>query len=420
MDYHQYTQHNIDKLASKLPVGAMVLISAAKHQKRNHDVYYPYRQSSHFYWLTAFEEPNAVFILIKTPSATTYLFHQGHRTSDVQWECPNLSHDDVKHTHALDNTLPIQTFEKWLSTKLKDITAVYTLKDEPYNALIKQHNPKLQTLELDELMRECRLVKSKIELALIRQACAITTQAHKRTIQATKTLPLRHEYQVAATFEYHCRMQSAHTLAYPTIAAGGNNSCILHYINNQQPLDSNECILMDAGCQWYNYAADITRTWPVSGQFTPEQKHIYQAVLSAQKVCIEALRPGVSMAAINLLAKQCLTESLRDIGIIKASLEQALEEQLYYPYFCHGIGHSLGLDVHDPQPKASDWILEEDMVITIEPGLYFPDHLDGGGPFKGIGIRIEDNIRITSDGYENLTQDLAKELDDIQQLVEGG
>ena len=420
MNYQDYTQQNTARLSDKIPQGSLVLVSAAQHLKRNHDVYYPYRQSSHFYWLTAFEEPQAVYAMHKTNETATYLFHQGQQPSEVQWESPTKSHKETKSSYGFSDTLPLQKLTEWLATTLKTTTTVYALQDDPIQQQIKQINPDISIVLLDGIMRSCRLKKTKIEQELISRACAITARAHQYTIQATKTQPLRFEYQVAATFEYHCHMQGAHTLAYPTIAANGENACILHYIDNQQPLRLGDIILMDAGCQWYNHAADITRCWPVSGKFTSEQKQVYQAVLDAQKACISALKPGVSMMAINDIAKRSLTQSLREIGIIKASLDQALEEGMYYPYYCHSIGHSLGLDVHDTQPKASEWILEEGTILTIEPGLYIPKHTDVNAGFKGLGIRIEDNILITKDGHKNLTQDLVKEIDDIELLIEGG
>ena len=418
-DVYEYTKLHRTILANNLPKEALVIISSATKAIRNHDVHYPFRQKSSFYWLTAFDEPNAIWVLEKNNhEVCTHLYHQGYEEKLVLWESPPLSHTEITNSRAIDKVDSIEQAEAVIKNLCSKYQDIWLLSDDCMIEKVKIWADS-DIHALDNLMQRCRLQKTPIELSCIEKACEISMHAHKMTIAATKKLPYTNEYQIQAQFAYQAQMQGAATLAYPTIAASGNNACILHYTKNNASINNNDLVLLDAGCEVNNYAADITRTWPLSGTFTVEQKAIYQAVLTAQEICINALRPGIILKDINDMAIRSLTQSLINIGLISVDIEEAIEKKAYYPYFCHGIGHSLGLDVHDTQPKAKDWVLKENMVLTIEPGLYIPKN-QGKNLFEGIGVRIEDNIRITNDGYQNLTAKLPKQVEQIEEMLSIG
>jgi Xaa-Pro aminopeptidase len=227
----------------------------------------------------------------------------------------------------------------------------------------------------------------------------------------------QNEGQIAASFHYHCMMSGASGLAYDSIVAAGANACVLHYTKNNAPINTSDCILIDAGCEVKHYCADVTRTWPVSGRFSSEQRVVYELVLSVQKEMVKRCRPGVAMQNLQKQSRQQLIEGLIQLGIVDGGADM---NALNHEFYGHGVGHSLGLDVHDLSPKKEDFILEEDMVVTIEPGLYLSaSPLLKDGRFENIGIRIEDNIHITKTGSKNLTAVAAVEPEEIEGMSEG-
>jgi Xaa-Pro aminopeptidase len=241
-------------------------------------------------------------------------------------------------------------------------------------------------------------------------------------MRATK--PGKREYEVEAVLEYEYHVNGAQATAYPSIVAGGDNATILHYSTNRDVLQDGTLVLVDSAAEFDNYASDVTRTWPVNGRFTPEQRAIYEIVLRAQKDAIEDVRPGQPFDAYHLTALRTLCEGLIDIGILKGSLDEALEQKSYRDFYMHRTGHYIGIDVHDVgRYRAEDdssRILEAGMVMTVEPGLYFHRDLDCDERFKGIGVRIEDDLLVTADGHENLTAAIPKRVDELEALVGSG
>jgi Xaa-Pro aminopeptidase len=265
-----------------------------------------------------------------------------------------------------------------------------------------------------------RQIKSDAEIQLMRQAAAISSEAHNKLLQSSKKL--KNEFQLEGSFLYNCAMSGARDQAYPPIVAGGKNATCLHYHANNQDYSASDLILVDAGCSWENYASDITRSFPAHGKFSEEQRAIYQAVLNAQKACIKAVKPGISMKEIHELACKIITEELVNIDLIPGPAEQAFEEKLYFEFFPHNIGHHLGLDVHDcdalspeERGRSTEFKLASRMVVTIEPGIYIQaDNDKVPESWRGIGIRIEDDVLVTDSGCDVLTKAALKELCDIE------
>lgn len=414
---------NRQRLLSTLPSSCTLILFSAEKKQRNHDVCFPFRQESNFFWLTGWEEGQAVMVLQKnnTESVCT-LFHPGLDPKVLLWEGRGYDHEQSKDVFMLDDVYADTELKGWLKKHLRPSTPILLSSSDPRATALAQ--------ELgwpSEIISDCanwimplRLLKTKQEQQWIQQAVDISVEAQQRVIAQSRQLPLTQEYQVAALFQYHCQLSGANGLAYPTIAAAGANACVLHYTHNQDEVGPKDCILLDAGCEWNNYAADLTRVWPVSGKFSAEQKALYEAVLATQQQCIDQVKPGVRMADLHTIARDLLTQYLCDLKIIRTSVTEAIEKRLYTDFFPHGLGHALGLDVHDPSPESKQWVLAADQVLTIEPGLYIPTHATQVDErFRGIGIRIEDNIRVTKTGCEVMSTQLPKEISAIEALAQG-
>jgi Xaa-Pro aminopeptidase len=264
-----------------------------------------------------------------------------------------------------------------------------------------------------------RLYKSRSEIATMRKAARISAAAHSQLMK--KCRPGMHEYQLQADFEHACASKGATRQAYPAIVGGGNNACVLHYIENNAELRNGDLVLIDAGCELDCYASDITRTFPVNGRFSDAQRKLYQLVLDAQHAAIEAVRPGNSWQAPHQAAVKVLTRGLVKLGLLKGQPARLLKKEAFSKYYMHKTGHWLGMDVHDVGDYKIDgeWrMLEPGMVLTVEPGLYIPEGMRGvAKKWQGIGIRIEDDVLVTKDGHEVLTSDVPKEIDEIEALM---
>jgi Xaa-Pro aminopeptidase len=268
-------------------------------------------------------------------------------------------------------------------------------------------------------MAELRLIKSPLEQDIMRQSARIASDAHVRAMRFTR--PGRYEYQVAAELHHEFAMQGAAAPAYSTICGSGENACILHYTSNQSELTDGDLLLIDAGCEYQGYASDISRTFPVNGRFSPAQARVYEWVLKAQRAAIDVIRPGATLPEAYAVAAEILTEGLIDLGVLKGSVEDNLKTTAYRPYFMHGLGHWLGLDVHDAgayQTAGKARPLQAGMVLTIEPGLYIPPQTECDPAYQGVGVRIEDDIVVTADGHENLTAAVPVAIDEIERLMQ--
>ena len=276
-----------------------------------------------------------------------------------------------------------------------------------------------QLADLDPLVNAMRLLKSEAEVAQMAAACAISVTAHKRAMNVCKVG--MHEYQLAAELHHQFTTQGSQRLAYGSIVAGGENACILHYTNNDQVLQDGDLVLIDAGCELDHYASDITRTFPVNGRFSEAQKTIYELVLAAHEAALACIKPGAVYTDMQDAAVKVITQGLIDIGLLTGDLEQNIEQQTFRKFYMHNIGHWLGMDVHDVGVYKLDGAsrpLIAGMVTTVEPGIYIdPEDLDIAPQWRGIGVRIEDNILVTDHGYRNLTANLPVSVADIETIM---
>ncbi len=389
----QYIQANLNAKQA-------LLIRQPKAVIRNNDVYYPFHPSRNFYYLSGFEEPDA-WLLITKVGVT--LWSQPNDPKRTLWEGRLMGEDAQAQLH-IDQWHSILGLSKTLNPCLAEIDELFLIGALPDS--IKQ--PK-KTIDGSALIHDMRIIKDPHEIDCIRQACSISSQAHNALMLHIKTS--LNEGAVAGRFLQEVMSRGANSLAYPTISASGANACTLHYTKNDHPIEPNDLVLVDAGCEYRQYCADITRTFPANGTFSAPAKALYEAVLDTQISAIELCKPNIRLSDIHQHAVEKITQHLIDLNIIDKPLAHALEKKLYLPYFPHRIGHTMGLDVHDVSPD--DDTLQPGMVITIEPGLY----VSTPGIYQGIGIRIEDNILITEQGYENLTVEAVKQTDSIQDLI---
>ncbi len=275
-------------------------------------------------------------------------------------------------------------------------------------------------VELEELIHGMRLIKSEYEISLMRKAAEVSCRAHERAMRATK--PGVYEYQIESELIHEGYQHGLRSMAYPSIVAGGNNACVLHYVENKEVLKDGDLLLIDAGVECDHYASDISRTFPVSGKFSQAQKDIYQVVLDAQTVTLWAVKPGSLMKVIQDISAVAITEGLVKLGILKGEVSQLVEDQAYRKFYMHGFGHMIGMDVHDVGYDRGDplWGLKVGMSLTVEPGIYIPlDCEEVEEKYRGIGVRIEDVIVVNEIGNEVLTQSLVKEIYEIEKLMEG-
>ena len=402
------------------PNSALLLFSEIE-KRRNNDCSYPFRQDSYFWYLTGFNEPNAALLLLKTEQAEKAIIFLRPRDPLLEtWNGRRLGVERAPQQLNVNEAYSIEEFATVLPKILKNLTALYHVQE------IHTWGDKLVTesavsfseiLDWRPMLSEMRLIKSPNEIRLMQQAGQITALGHIKAMQTTR--PNRFEYEIESDilheFNHHC----ARFPSYNSIVAGGNNACILHYTENDRPLNDGDLVLIDAGCEFAMYAGDITRTFPVNGKFSQPQREIYELVLKAQKRAIELLVPGNSIKQANDEVIRIKTQGLVDLGILKGDVDTLIEQQAYRQFYMHGLGHWLGLDVHDVGNYGQDKqrILEIGMVITVEPGIYIAEDADVPEQYKGIGVRIEDNLLMTEYGNKILTAAAPKEIADIENLM---
>jgi Xaa-Pro aminopeptidase len=422
-------QQRRQQLLSHLKSDELIVLMAAPEYLRNGDVFYPYRQNSDFYYLTGFPEPDAIALLIPDSKKGKFiLFNRAEDSAAAIWNGECIGQIRARKEYGADEAFPINQLELKLSEYIANTRVCYHLGDVTINnqALARinkiitplKKTPVAYAKKLVDCVHEMRLKKSPTELDCLRQATHISAQAHLRAMRACQ--PGLYEYQLEAELMYEFYRQGSQALAYPNIVASGANSCILHYTDNRAQLKSGDLVLIDAGCEYQNYASDITRTFPVNGRFNPEQKAIYHIVLKAQQAIMALIKPGI---AWNQLQKTCVdfvTQGLMDLGLLKGNLNDLIQKKSYQKFYMHGCSHWLGLDVHDvgAYKLEKQWRnLEPDMVFTVEPGIYIRPAADIDKKWWNIGIRIEDDVQVTSEACEVLTAQTPKDLADIENLM---
>lgn len=414
---------------------SIAILPNAPVRPRNRDVDYPYRSDSNFHYLSGFDEPESVLVLVPNREHGEFIIFCRERNLEKEiWDGYRAGQEGAVTNYAADDSYPITDLDDILPGLMEGKEKVfYTMGNQPafdqqivgwlnhlrQAARSGKHSP-TEIIELEHCLNELRLFKSSQEIKAIRYAAEASVKAHIRAMQFTQ--PGKFEYEVEAELLHEFMKHGCRSPAYPSIVGGGENGCILHYIENSAKLKDNDLLLIDAGAEYQCYAADITRTFPVNGKFTPAQRALYQVVLDAQYAAIDAVKPGNHWNQPHEAAVQVLTEGLLRLGLLQGNIEQLIDEQAYREFYMHRTGHWLGMDVHDVGDyKIGDaWrLLEPGMVLTVEPGLYIrdPQHIDKKWHF--IGIRIEDDVLVTKNGHEVLTAGAPKEIEDIEALMAG-
>jgi len=434
---HREFQQRRQQVMEKIGNGTAIFRSAPMAVMHN-DVEYTYRQDSDFFYLTGFNEPDAVAILAPHhPEHQFILFVQPKDQEKETWTGYLHGVEGAKEIFGADEAYSIQELDEKLPQYLEKAERIYYHlgRDKTFNTNVLNHWQKLIATfprrgtgptaleDTNFILHPLRLLKTEAELDNIRQATAISAQAHNRAREFTKVG--HYEYQIQAEIEHTFRLEGGMGPAYPSIVASGANACILHYINNNRQVQENELLLIDAGCAYNYYNGDITRTFPVNGKFTPEQKIIYEIVLEAQLKAIEVVKTGNPYNLFHDTAVRTIVEGLVDLGLLVGDIDEIIKEEKYKPFYMHRTGHWLGLDVHDAggyKVNEETWqTLQPGHVLTVEPGIYIsPDIKPAEGQpevpekWRGIGIRIEDDVLVTATGNEVLTATVPKKVEDIE------
>ena len=421
-------------LMAKMKKNSIAVLPAAPQRTRSNDTEYPYRQNSDFYYLTGFVEDDAVLVLIPgRAEGEVVVFCQPKDKTKELWTGILTGPEQARELLLIDQAWPITEINRILPTLLDGRERIYASfgRDSDFEQRINGWvndvrsrarmgaQPPLELAELAPLVHEMRLFKSKYEIALMQEAADISARAHVRAMQASREG--RYEYHLEAEILHEFMMSGARAASYNSIVASGANACILHYINNDQMLHNGDLVLIDAGCEYQYYAADITRTFPVSGRFSREQKALYDIVLKAQLEAIEATKPGVPWDEPHNIAVRVITAGLVELGLLKGKVDDLIRSGAYRDFYMHRTGHWLGIDVHDVgdyRANGQSRLLQAGMVTTVEPGIYVsPDNKKVAKKWRGIGIRIEDDVLVTRTGNRVLTSGVPKTTEEIEALM---
>lgn len=428
-------QKRRDRLAQQIGPNSIVIIETSPVAMRNRDADYKYRADSSFYYLTGFAEPEAVAVIetFGSDEAYSYSLFCRERDRDMEiWHGYRAGVDGAVDDFEADEAYAIDLLDEEILEKLLDKEKLFYRIGHraEFDARIakwivdasgesrKGTSAPAQLIQLDRILDEMRLHKDVKEIQLMQIASDISAQAHTQAMQAVQ--PGMMEYALEAELNYVFGKNGC-LPSYNSIVGGGENACILHYVENNKALNNGDLVLIDAACEYEFYASDITRTFPVNGQFSAEQKALYQVVLNAQIAAIDAVRIGNSYKEPHYVALRILVQGLLDLGIMQGELEQIIETESFRQFYMHGTGHWLGMDVHDvgSYKQNGEWrTYEEGMVVTVEPGLYIALDDETVDPkWRGIGIRIEDDIVATKQGPLVLTKNVVKSIEDIEALM---
>lgn len=424
-----------DHLAQKMGANSVAIIATRAEMYRNRDADYKYRADSSFYYLTGFAEPEAVAVLETFAEGKMYRYslfcRERNREMEI-WNGYRAGVEGAVEIYGADEAFAIDLLDQEIIAKLLNKDRLYFRigHQAEFDARVSQWIQKAdaqqrrgstspaEVIQLDRLIDEMRLKKSAQEIELMQIASNISADAHTRAMQSVK--PEMMEYALEAELNYIFGKNGC-VPAYNSIVGGGENACILHYVENNKPLKDGDLVLIDAACEYEFYASDITRTFPVNGKFSPEQKALYNIVLDAQLAAIDATRIGNHYKYPHEVAVKILTQGLVDLGLLSGNVDELVESEAFRQFFMHGTGHWLGMDVHDvgAYKHGEDWrAYEAGMVVTVEPGLYVaPDDETVDAKWRGIGIRIEDDIVVTENGPLVLTKNVVKTVEEIEQLM---
>jgi len=416
------------EVAKRMEDNSILILSSSKLVSRNNDTTFPFRQDSNFFYLTGFQEPDSV--LIVHSDGRSILFCREKNPDLEKWDGfmwgpaaaqENFGFDEAHDINLIDEILPNlirghKTLNSLIGKNL-NFDAKITNWINTANSM-ERHQGNIDLKNFSNQLGSMRLIKDETEISLIRKSCEIAAVSHKAVMQKAKVG--MSEYDLETMYMNEFKVNGSREASYTPIIAGGARACILHYIDNDQQIEDGELVLVDAGCEYGMYASDITRTYPINGQFTGEQKAVYDVVLEAHNAACHAAKVGNPCTDPQRISEKSLSQGLKDIGLLDGSLDEILDKKLFREFYYHKIGHWMGLDVHDDCPYAIDGkeiLFQDNMVMTIEPGVYVNDTANVDDRWKGIGIRIENDILITSDGYENLTAKVPVETEEIEQLM---
>lgn len=412
--------------------GGIAILPSAPVRTRSRDVEYRYRQDSDFYYLTGFAEPDSVAVLAPGRDSGEFLLFCRDRNDEKElWDGKRAGPAGAMDDFGADDAFPIDDIDEILPGIIESCPRVYytmgmytdfdTRISDWINSLRSRmskgaHTPQ-EFVALDHLLHDMRLYKSKAEIAAMRKSAKVAVRAHERAFRLVR--PGLYEYEVEAEFRHEFRRNNA-WVSYSPIVGTGANSCTLHYVENNQTLIDGDMLLIDAGCELDYYASDITRTIPVNGRFSPEQRAVYDIVLDAQVAAIDRTRKGNHWNDPHDAAVEVITNGLKELGLLRGSTNKLIADEGYRRFFMHRTGHWLGMDVHDvgDYKVGEQWReLEPGMVTTVEPGIYIPASDDVPECFHNIGIRIEDDVLVTANDADVLSKGLVKSPDDIEAMM---
>ncbi|ODS24707.1 Xaa-Pro aminopeptidase [Candidatus Endobugula sertula] len=421
-------------LIDHMEPNSIAILPAATEKVRNRDVHYAYRQDSDFFYLSGFPEPDAVLAIVPgRDHGETILFCREKNREREIWDGYRVGPEGACEEYGADDAFPIGDLNDILPGLLEGRERVYYSmgRDQGFdlqvmgwvNHLREQARsgaiPPGEFLNLDYILHDLRLFKSAAEVRVMRQAAEISAEAHCAAMRLSK--PGLYEYQLEAEIMHRFMQAGSRTPAYSSIVGSGANACILHYTENTRQMKDGELVLIDAGCELEHYASDVTRTFPVNGKFSQEQKAVYQLVLDAQTAALDVSRPGNHWDAPHEASIKVITQGLVDLGLLNGEVDALIANGAYKQFYMHRIGHWLGMDVHDVGDYKIDgeWrLLEPGIIMTVEPGIYIaPDDKTVAKKWRGIGVRIEDDVLITKEGNDVLSKDVPKAIVDIEQLM---
>ena len=421
-------------LMALMDANSIAIIPSAREQVRNRGTTYPFRQDSDFYYLSGITEPEAVLVLLPGRRHGQFLVFCRERDSSLEmWHGNRAGPEGICEKHRADDAFPMADIDDILPGLLEGRDRVYYSmgRSAEFDGQImgwvnrirgkesSGASPPGEFTDLDHMLHELRLYKSAAELRLMRKAAEITARAHCRAMRACRRG--MYEYQLEAELQHEFANYGARFPAYPSIVGGGDNACVMHYTENKDKLRDGDLVLIDAGCELESYASDVTRTFPVNGQFSTEQRALYELVLKVQLAAIDQIKPGNHWNQPHDASVRVLTEGLVELGLLKGRVASLIKRDAYRSFYMHRVGHWLGLDVHDvgDYRVGEEWrVLETGMVMTVEPGLYISSgNTKVAKKWRGIGIRIEDDVVITETGCEVITSGVPKTVGEIEALM---
>ncbi|WP_150304634.1 Xaa-Pro aminopeptidase [Pseudomonas saliphila] len=423
-------------LMDQMEPNSIAVLPAAQVYIRNRDVEHNYRQDSDFQYLTGFPEPEAVAVLIPGREHGEYVLFCREKDKDRElWDGYRAGQEGAISEYGADDAFPISDVDDILPGLIEGRERVYYAMGANQEFDLRLTNwiktirskarlgaqPPNEFMALDHLLHDMRLYKSAAEIKVMQAAAEISAQAHMRAMRSCK--PGQYEYQLEAELQHSFMRNGSRSPAYASIVAAGRNACILHYTENTSQIRDGDLVLIDAGCELDCYASDITRTFPANGRFSTEQRAIYDIVLAAQAAAIDVIAPGRHWNESHEATVRVITEGLRELGLLQGDVEELITSEAYRPFYMHRAGHWLGMDVHDvgDYRVGGEWrVLEPGMVMTVEPGIYIaPDNTNVAKKWRGIGVRIEDDVVVTRSGCDVLSASVPKDADAIEALMAG-